>query len=107
ALSARVEADLRGIIDQELENLKQVSELDRERDANLEFTRQRAAHFVGRQNALQTIEDYLAGGRPRPLVIHGVSGSGKSALMAKSLLDSKEAMKNAVVTCRFIGTTPA
>ena len=65
---------------------KQKPALEHERDAHREFAEERCRHFVGRQDVLERIKDYLADPKAnRPLVIHGVSGCGKTALMAEAV----------------------
>ena len=65
--------------------------------------------FVGRQAELQAIRDYLQNDSPWPLVVHGASGCGKTALLARA---AEEMQKSEVsgqkpeVIVRFIGVTP-
>jgi WD40 repeat protein len=65
--------------------------------------------FVGRQVELQAILDYVGSDSRWPLVIHGASGCGKTALLARASLDlSNSALRiphSAIVT-RFIGVAP-
>lgn len=118
ALDARLErftadalASLRRIIEAEFRQLQQIDELARENIAHEEFGAERCRHFVGRQKILDDITAYLRRDQPSPLVIHGPSGSGKSALMAKALLDAAGEEKPANITQRhiiqrFVGATP-
>lgn len=99
----RVQADLRSVIDEELAVFKTLPELDRERDAHREFAEDRSCHFIGRQDVLRRIRDYVESDDRTPLIIHGKSGSGKTALMAKAWLDSP---KDKHTAARFIGATP-
>jgi Domain of unknown function (DUF4062)/NACHT domain len=62
--------------------------------------------FVGRVNALRSVDDYLMREDGSPLVITGESGCGKSSLMAKAAFDSKTRAANCVIVSRFIGATP-
>jgi hypothetical protein len=48
------------------------------------FAEDRSRIFIGRDAVLKTIADYIRGPERRPLVFHGQSGSGKSAVMAKA-----------------------
>ena len=52
-------------------------------EAHDAFARERAPVF-GREEVLTTIAEYLRAGGDRPLVLHGASGSGKSAVMAQA-----------------------
>ena len=65
--------------------LEAVDPLQREQDAHHEFGRERARLFVGREDVLTRIADYLVGSDNHPLAVWGESGSGKSALMAKAV----------------------
>ena len=59
---------------------------------------------MGREDALEKIRNYLASLNNRPLVVHGVSGSGKTALMAEAagrIAVNQE--PGATVLTRFIG----
>lgn len=63
--------------------------------------------FVGRERELESISDYLTttSDNNRHLVISGISGSGKTSLMAVAAGKAKELLNNSVVVVRFIGTT--
>jgi hypothetical protein len=108
-----VERDLKAIIDQELASFKNRPASEHERDAHREFAEERCRYFVGRQDALQRIKDYLADPSDhRPLVIHGVSGCGKTALMAEALRRFEASSPSPLapgpssLVFRFIGATP-
>ena len=105
-----VERDLKGIIDREVASFKRKPALEHEREAHREFAEERCRHFVGRRDVLERIRDYLADPQAnRPLVIHGVSGCGKTALMAKAVLDLTESVvgnSQVTIVSRFIGATP-
>jgi WD40 repeat protein len=79
-------------------------ELKIEQDEHERFGRERggADSFVGRQTELQAIRDYLQNESCWPLVVHGASGCGKTALLARA---AEEQQKSEVIV-RFIGTTP-
>jgi hypothetical protein len=85
-----------------------IRELQIERAEHLRFARERGDKdtFVGRdepRGPLQRIREYLADESRFPLVVHGESGCGKSALLARALLEIPEPMKP---VARFLGVTP-
>ena len=70
--------------------------------AHSAFGRDRVRHFIGRENILAVIRKYLQTDNRYPLVLHSVSGMGKSALMAKAAQ-----LNGPDVLVRFIGATPS
>ena len=50
-----------------------------------EFADERIRFFVGREDPLRRIGDYIDASDPYPLVIHGDGGTGKSALLAQAV----------------------
>jgi len=67
--------------------------LEEERLRHQEFAQRRARDFTGQAGPLGEIESYLAptSEPATPLVVHGASGSGESALLAKAILARKNA----------------
>lgn len=86
-------------------------------------------HFIGREDILSDIEAYIFGVHSEidsnhPLVIHGPSGSGKSALMSEAIrrlesrmppnsgtsltsnMEERNVSGKTVIIARFIGATP-
>jgi len=61
-----------------------------------------ADSFVGRETELTRIHDYLHGDSTWPLVVHGASGSGKTALLSRAVQEAQAAKP----LVRLIGTTP-
>ena len=99
-----VYAELSKVILAETGKLEKVDPLEAEIAAHETFGKDRARVFIGRADILNAIEKYITGNDPHPLAIWGVSGSGKSALMAKAV---EQAQKNGQdVLYRFIGATP-
>jgi len=96
-----VRRDLQEVIDREVSAFARRPDLDREVEAHHEFGEDRSRHFVGRQDLLQRIREYLASDDRAPLIVHGKSGSGKTALLARAWLDLP-----AGAIARFIGATP-
>ncbi len=99
-------AVLSRIIEEELRQLKQVNAVDRENRAHDHFAAGRREHFIGRSGILHEIAAYLQDGVPAPLVLHGPSGSGKSALLAQAAELARRASPLAQVIQRFISATP-
>ena len=79
--------------------------VDQEVAAHRRFAGERRAYFTGRERELALIDDYLDGEQPRPLVVHGGGGTGKSAVMAEALRRAEQRGRATVVT-RFVGATP-
>jgi NACHT domain- and WD repeat-containing protein len=77
-----------------------------EREVHEAFRSDRVRGFVGRAEPLAAIARYLAAGPARPLVVHGSSGSGKSALMARAVEAARARHPNALVAQRYIGAAP-
>ena len=94
---------LRQVIEEEMKRFEDRPALDLEVEAHDRFAADRCRIFIGRQAVLDTIADYLNGPERRPLVLHGESGSGKSAVMAKA---SEQYQGPARMIRRFIGASP-
>ncbi|MDE3088288.1 MAG: DUF4062 domain-containing protein, partial [Chloroflexota bacterium] len=99
-----VYADLSKVMLAEISHLESVDPLDKEIAANDDFGTERARVFIGRAELLKSIADYIKWNDPHPLAVWGVSGSGKSALMARAVQQVRESGKDVIV--RFIGATP-
>jgi len=84
--------------------------LEEEQLRHQEFAQRRARDFTGQTVPLGEIERYLAptSEPARPLVVHGASGSGKSALLAKAIQERQTeegGLQKGKVIARFIGAT--
>ena len=97
-----------GIIEQELGERKPASSIEAEVSAHEEFAKQRGDDrtFTGRKTVLDQIHSYIDGEVPAALAVIGPSGSGKSAVIARALLDRRKQPRNEIVVARFIGVTP-
>ncbi len=102
ALCRQVEADLRALMDREIERFEVRSLAERERAAHLDFARKNAELFVGREAELAQIADYQRDSDKRPLVVSGVAGSGKTALLAKAACAGGDTR----TIVRHVGATP-
>ncbi|MEQ8174388.1 MAG: AAA family ATPase [Syntrophomonadaceae bacterium] len=111
AFCERVELDLLGIIQSEMENYIQISEHDLELEGNKENIARLTDCFVGREDVLSKVFNYFEGNNNHILLISGVSGTGKSALLAqisKSLLETEITnSKGKIVIPYFVGATPS
>ena len=78
---------------------------------HIHFGRAKNSFFFGREDSLSEVRKYLIGtsGRSYPMIIHGVSGSGKTSVLARcSMLANawSEDSKRWNVIVRFLGTSP-
>ncbi|EDV28765.1 uncharacterized protein TRIADDRAFT_20045, partial [Trichoplax adhaerens] len=82
--------------------------------SHLHFCVKQCKSFHGRRNILQPIEDYIQHScqnsndiqEQLPLIIHGVSGSGKTSVMAKCTQWTGQSYPHCKIIARFLGTTP-
>jgi hypothetical protein len=108
---SRLSEIIQGQIEEYWRNTAQASldraarELEIEQREYERFARERGGEesFVGRQVELQAILDYMGTDSGWPLVIHGASGCGKTALLARA---SQEVAKTRKRIERFIGVAP-
>ncbi len=94
---------LKTSVKNQLESYKNYSELEKEKLEQSSFLTEKLDGFMGRNESLAKIRDYLSniGTQVKPMVIYGKSGSGKSALVAKSIIDNRD--KNIIY--RFVGAS--
>lgn len=108
---SRLSEIIQGQIEEYWRNTAQASmgraarELEIEQRGYEGFAKERGGEesFVGRQVELQAILDYVESDSCWPLVIHGASGCGKTALLARA---SQEVAKTRKRIERFIGVAP-
>lgn len=108
-LCADVLQDLRGVIETEIARFTANDELEGEIQAHREFGMLRGGHdrFHGREDLLARLTTRLGeDGIDRPQILHGPSGTGKSALLARVAQASRSRSAEAVVVERYIGSTP-
>ena len=108
---AMIQKRLEAVIDRHVAAVESLErspdfELENERAEHRAFAEERRKVFVARERNRAAIARYLAGFSSHPLVVHGHSGSGKSALMARAIADA-EASNGAAVISRFIGASAA
>ncbi len=70
------------------------------------FMRDRAALFIGRKQQREDLAIYADGDHPRPIVVTGPGGIGKSALLASFALAYENTHPEAAVLPFFVGATP-
>eukprot|EP00004_Rigifila_ramosa_P014105 TRINITY_DN3180_c0_g1_i6.p1 TRINITY_DN3180_c0_g1~~TRINITY_DN3180_c0_g1_i6.p1 ORF type:complete len:927 (-),score=255.74 TRINITY_DN3180_c0_g1_i6:35-2815(-) len=69
---------------------------------------EKARSFVGRSQLVGRVVQYIVseGSEERwPLVVYGESGSGKTSLLARALMQAQEQRPNMVFASRFVGST--
>ncbi|MBE0686158.1 MAG: DUF4062 domain-containing protein [Anaerolineaceae bacterium] len=79
---------------------------DSEGNAHHAFAEERLKFFVGRTEILENIDHYLQSNENEVLGIVGTGGTGKSALIAKTVEATQKKYPDAIVVFRFIGATP-
>jgi len=88
------------------EALRSEPALSAEIREHLAFAEERRRFFVGREDILGEISDYIDGEATGPLAIVGEGGSGKSALMAEAARRIGQPATEEVFVVRFVGATP-
>lgn len=101
-----VYACLKNVIENEIQRRKIYDPVDQESVAHQVFGSERAKIFIGRNEILGQINQYLNNQDRSLLVIHGISGSGKSAVMAKAVEQLGHSGQQETVV-RYIGATPS
>ncbi|MGO4882317.1 MAG: AAA family ATPase [Bryobacteraceae bacterium] len=99
------ERTLRAVIESEAAGFESRPALALETEAHDAFARSRALVF-GRDEVLEAIASYVRADDNRPLVLHGASGTGKSAVMGQASERARAALASAFVVRRFIGASP-
>jgi hypothetical protein len=94
------------VIQKEVARIEKIDPLGKEIADHTAFGLDRARSFIGRTETLQRILAYIDSTDRHPLVVFGESGSGKSALMAKAIQQSRAQSKKDLIVFRFIGATP-
>jgi hypothetical protein len=93
--------------EQRVIHIRPDSALDAEGLAHHAFAEERLVYFVGREDILGEIKDYIQSRNRQLLVIGGAGGTGKSALLAKAIERTQESEPSAQLVYRFIGATPS
>ena len=103
-LGELVSADLVGVLDEEFPAGKALDGLDRDLWDHEGFAASRARVFTGREQDLALLEAH-AEEAAQPLVVAGPRGAGKSALLARWVLQHRESCPRDIVIARFTGAT--
>lgn len=104
-LNDMVEADLRLAIDREMRRFHEEDDLDREARAQSAFGEQRQTNYVARPQVESRAHAYLGKNARYPLIFHGASGSGKTALVATLRAQVARRYPDRLCVTRFIGAT--
>jgi tetratricopeptide (TPR) repeat protein len=104
-LNQIVQEDLTQAIDRQIKAFRDQDPLERELQAHEEFARQRQINYVRRPREEDLVMEYLRGPGGRPLVLHGVSGAGKTALLATLRALVVDQFPERTCVARFIGAT--
>ena len=104
-----VEQRLCTSIRSELARLAQVDRSELEAATHRDFADGRRSVFIGRNEELRQITEYIGPLAPsrRPLILYGDGGSGKSAIMAEGAARARDMLPDAIIVERYIGATPA
>ncbi len=92
--------------EEEIVRIQPAAALDAEGMVHLKFAEDHLKIFVGREDMLAKIANYLPDSGCRYLVIVGAGGTGKSTLVARAIQDTQKSHPNAEIVYRFIGVTP-
>ncbi len=98
ALERAILAELRSVTQQDPD--------EQEAEAHRNFGIERSVPFIGRPRELAAIQRAAEGGPRIPCCVHGVSGAGKTAVMAHLTNEFQKDDPRRVVVGRFIGATP-
>ena len=100
-------ASLTRVVDEQVAELETISAEEQEENAHRAFSEERRTGFIGRDEPLRRIENYLSSGPSQLLAVVGPAGSGKSALVAEVVHRAREhCTDDGVVLARFLGATP-
>lgn len=99
---------LRSIYDEFPADSIELDPLDEETKIHTNFCNDRSHFFVGRENQLQAISNYvIKNSSNKALAIVGEPGSGKSALMSKAFSNCNTEDDNTLIIPHFVGCSPS
>ncbi len=103
----RVTKFLKEKIDEQKKKESKLTSLEIEQLAQERYAKEKIKNFLGREETLSSIQNYLVSDSKEPFVIYGKSGTGKSALMAKAIaIEEAKKTTDKKVIFRFVGATP-
>lgn len=91
-------------VSRQIDTMNRISDVLKVCTENQMFKKEKLRVFIGRENVLGRIDDYIQSVSTAPLVVFGESGMGKSALIAKAV-DNAEQKDNGKVIFRFVGVS--
>lgn len=97
---------LAAVIRAQMARLEAIGTLESDVELHEQFGEERRRFFTGRAAPLRAIADYLASDDRRPFAICGVSGAGKTALMARAYARTRHDRLQAHKVVWFVGATP-
>ncbi len=84
---------------------KNYSTLEIEKQQQYNYLNQKLENFLGQEDTLKKIENYINDDTDKPLIICGPSGIGKSTIIAQAIENATNP-PNKKVIFRFVGATP-
>jgi hypothetical protein len=97
---------LEGIISEQINKVISPDEVEHEKSLHKEFRARLTENFCGRYEILETLKFYLNSQQEKKVMaMVGASGSGKSSVIAKAILEAETVAENALIVYRFIGTS--
>jgi tetratricopeptide (TPR) repeat protein len=98
--------DLLGAIERDFPLVAAESPLDVERRLHEVFAGTRRKAYIANQTYYQALQEFVSS-ESGPLVVHGVSGAGKSALMSYFSAYQRRTNPKAFVITHFVGASPS
>ncbi len=105
------QTSITAFLKQQIERQKQtevtidLTPLEVEQQAQERYAKDKRELFLGQDEPLKVISDYITDTNQSPLVIYGKSGRGKSSLLSKAI-EQTQATSSSKLIYRFVGATP-
>ena len=84
----------------------EAARLAAESDDQARFVESRLRVYVGREDVQRELVAYTLGNEPKPCLVTGPSGSGKSAALAKFVSKARKDLPGVTLISHFIGASP-